>query len=177
LPDGNTLYGDPSIVWNFDVKTGFIPDHTIIMDLDNSTLRVKRGTMAFVTLTIENKGNVEGDITILVQSDLPDTALTYSKKVHLKPGAKAVVVLSIAVPKGFSYGDHKITITASFANYSSPKTLKLTLDRPANPSLFSAAFLPLWGGLAALIACLVAGVAYSTVRRKKAEDARARTQT
>ena len=178
LPEGGILYGDPSSVWSFSVKTGFVPDYTIILDLDNSTMRVKRGAEVRVTMTIQNKGNMEGDILISVQSDLPTYALTYSNKVHLKPNTRSVQVLSISVPKDFAYGDHQLTITASFANYTSPKPFKLTVERPAsNPGLLSAAFLPLWGGLAALIACLVAGVAYSTHRRKRAETARAKSET
>ena len=176
-PNGGIIYGDRSDTWSFKVDTGYVADYTVILDLDNSTLKAKRGDMVRVTLTIQNKGNMEGNISIAVQSDLPANAILVQSSVHLRPKVSAFVIMTITVPKDLAYGDHTLTITASFGNYSSPKTLKLTIEKPVSSELLSAKYLALWGGLIALIAGLIVGVAYMSSRRKKAEQARVKSET
>jgi hypothetical protein len=176
-PDGTILYGDPSPIWSFKVNTGFIPDYTIILDLDNSSMRAKRGGTVLVRMTVQNNGNMEGNITISVQSDLPASSLSYGTNVHLRPKTTAIMFLTIVVPKNLAYGDHVMKITASFGNRTSPKAFKLTLEKPTGTNLFSGIYLVLWVGLIALIACLVAGVAYSSHRRKKSDEARVKSET
>jgi hypothetical protein len=176
-PSGAIIYGDRSDTWSFKVDTGFVADYTVILDLDNSTLKAKRGDTVRVTLTIQNKGNMEGNISIAIQSDLPANAILVQSTVHLKPKVSAFVIMTITVPKDQAYGDHTLTITASFGNYSSPKTLKLTIEKPVSSEILSAKYLPLWGGLIALIAGLIIGVAYMSSRRRRADEARVKSET
>jgi hypothetical protein len=176
-PNGAVMYGDPSEIWSFKVDTGFVPDYTIILDLDNSSLVVKRGSTVHVQLTVQNKGNMEGNVTIdLSFSDLPASALVYQNKVSMKPKTTSILTMTITVPKDYAYGDHTTKITASFGNYTSTKSLKLTVQKPTTVDLFSGIYLVLWVALAAVIAGLIAGVAYMSHRRKKSEDARAQSE-
>ncbi len=171
-PNGAVLYGDPSETWAFKVDTGFVPDYTVLLDVDNSSLVVKRGSTIHVQLTVQNKGNVEGNVTLDLTSDLPASAFVYQNKVFLKPKTTSIIIMTITVPKDYAYGDHTTKITASFGNYTSTKSLKLTVQKPTTTNLFSGIYLVLWIALATVIAGLIGGVAYMSHHRKKSEEAR-----
>jgi hypothetical protein len=170
----NIVHGDPSEIWRFTVD---IPKPFVTVELLNTVSSITRGKTIQVWVTVFNKGNTDGNVTLTIESDLPSAAFSIIDTIDLDAGTSKRISLNISVPDNAAVRKHQVTVKATLGNYTGSGSIDLNIKGKPNSNLFSGQLLILLVLMVVVIAVLIAGVAYMSHRRRRAEAEKATAES